>query len=236
MPAPPTDSIATPAPVSKPPPRINFRLWGCLAGTGCAVLLIATTAISIGLVLLMRLTTPTSSATCEDLRVSILLVESDQQGLVIFLLMENVSSSRKIEFIQYRYGVALPELRFTDDFGKRYHSTPTDDRLWVPAVELRPNDFIILPLACQPLLDSATELNLTFLSPAINSGGVFRIRIPLKAETISYTRPVVNRFNPQLSFLPRDPPQSTHVTGTVLFKRDDFEVWFSKWNSKFEKK
>ena len=165
------------------------------------------------------------TASSGDLYIGILLVEVEEHRLgnsiVIFVLAENRSDRRKIDFVKDLNQPARTHVvRITDDIGNKYHRTSQLNHplLRLGLLGLPPNEFVIYALPALEVIDKAKYLYIDMSSLVMDSDERFKFKIPIKVEKLTYT--------PLLDQLPFEAAKP--ATRTVLFKRQDFESWFEK--------
>jgi hypothetical protein len=219
-------------------------------GTLLALAVVACTALALMFPMVFP-RNPALSTTGNDgdLQMSVLLIEDLDLGgnrkvMVVNLLLENRSKTRKIDFHRTPGPLQLPktwEIAITDEHGNKYpwsipampwpfsltglmEMSALSRTLLAPAhPDLRPEDFIIVALPCEGPVDAAKVLVLDVPSPAEGSKHRFKFQVPIKRETITY--------RPLLSFVPLP---ATPETRTVLFKRSDFQDWLDKYRAKWK--
>jgi hypothetical protein len=183
-------------------------------------------------------TPATKSARNDDLRMSILLVveEPRLELIEICSLSENVSDNHIITFADASSRAKQAEaIEVRDDLGNKY-ARPNpfgigSVRYWFPGWNrwaglggdaLRPKKIAYFDFLCPAPLEKAKMLYVELPSHVIGSVEKFRFRIPIKRETVTYLK--------DWGWFPR-PDRVPHQ---VLFKRDDFQEWFSMSNKKEE--
>jgi hypothetical protein len=173
-----------------------------------------------------------------DLHMSVLLIEEQGVGgshkfMMVNLLLENRSKTQKFDFYSTDFldpAVAKQRLKsaagdITDEHGNHYNQLPIGPTLALTGSGvfwLHPGEFVIFsPLGFGGLVDGARELNLDLPSPSLGSQHHFKFHLSIKRESITY-RPLHAS----------DGETSSPMTGTVLFKRSDFQAWFDKDRAK----
>jgi hypothetical protein len=160
----------------------------------------------------------TKSVTKGDLRMGVLLVaELDMSA--VFVLAENRSETRKIDFVDNMYGEDRKyDIKITDEFGNKYKlpfPLNANRLLTQSGVGLRPGEFTILLFPCTSSVAKAKYLYVEVPSLDVESQDVYKFKVPIKAETVTYTHPNA-LFGPK------------QITSTIYFKRNDYEEWISK--------
>jgi hypothetical protein len=182
-----------------------------------------------------NVTPPPTTATNGDFRMGILLVEADPGVTLLYVLAENVSDRRQINFIDdpnVVYGGY--DVKATDELGNNYRrplplNHPT---IRLGVVAMRPGEFILFKVPIMEPVEKAKSLSVELPSLVVGSKDVFRLRLPLKAEQAKFVPPI----DLDMSFILIVPPEKPgEVNRKVLFKRDDFQAWFEKWNWLFVK-
>jgi hypothetical protein len=164
---------------------------------------------------------------------SILLVveEPKLEWIAIWSLAENVSDNHIITFAdQLTLARQSYSIEVRDDLGNKYaHHNPlgiafVQSRFpgggWYGGTVLRPKKFAFFIHHCTTPVENAKTLHGELPSHAIDCVEKFRFRIPIKRETVTFTAltDAGAGMNPK------------PVTCKVLFKRDDFQEWFTRAN------
>jgi hypothetical protein len=165
-----------------------------------------------------------------DLRLGVLLVEADRTEAMMYVLAENRSDARKVDFLDNLGQAGRPyALAVTDDLGNKYQlaaglNHPT---LRLGVGELRPKEFLVFEVLCEEPVEKARCLNVDLPSLDVRSDEHFRFRLPVQRETLTYTPPPAD-----LQLFLGQKPQP--VTRRVVYKRDDFREWFGRWDDRLE--
>jgi GYF domain 2 len=153
-----------------------------------------------------------------DCRIGVLLAEVDPSTIVptqqlrIFVLAENTSDTRIVPF---DFGGA----QLTDEFENKY------DAGSVMLQALRPKEFRIFVVGAPVPVDKAKQLSLEL---SIFMDGKYRFRMPIKREKVTYKTSETSDFFAGFDIPERVGEVQTEVTREVVFKRDDFQVWFAR--------
>jgi hypothetical protein len=167
----------------------------------------------------------TESVDEDGLYVGVLLVEEGE----MYFLVENRSKTRLFTFIDpgnMDDWTTTYEIKVTDEFSNKYNVTGLKFRgVKDGPYDLRPGDYWIFGEPINGPVDRATRLYVEFPSRMVKSKGKFTFQIPITRESLTFTPP-------QGYWRKDGEAPDGKVTRTVLFKRPDFETWFSKGNKK----
>jgi predicted RNA-binding Zn-ribbon protein involved in translation (DUF1610 family) len=235
------------------PPRPSPSLLRWLIGAGVTAVILILILCGAGVTHLVLMSRPgggdaapgkgtteaaVTEATAGDLRMSILMVGADGGGGVLYVLAENVSDGRLINFIddpaaEY-HGF---DLKVTDELGNNYRrpwplNHPT---IGLGVVAMRPGEYFIFELPIMEPVEKAKSLSVELPSLVVDSKSVFRYRLPLKADQVRFVRPI----EPSMIMFfggGGDWRSRGEVTEKALYMRGDCREWFEKWNRLVTKK
>jgi hypothetical protein len=153
-----------------------------------------------------------------DFRLTVLLIEvvpDRAAGMaVIYFLAENKSETRKVDLSPLT-GIA----KVTDELGNKYRPMMTLPLGNAGPLNplgfgtLRPGDFAICLLPCEPPVDKAKFLYVKF--PGVGKDESIKFAIPLKEDTATYKHLMAS-------------PSQKEEPYTILFQRAGFQDWFAK--------
>jgi hypothetical protein len=115
------------------------------------------------------------------------------------------------------------EFKLTDEFGNKYQPQLKRDHPFLTRgmMGMTPKSFAVFRLPIAKPVEPATRLSLELPSLVVESDEKYRFSIPIKRETITY-KPLADELFGMVG---------EKEAREVLFKRDDFQEWFSRWNS-----
>jgi hypothetical protein len=161
----------------------------------------------------------TESVDEDGLNVGVLLVDQN----LVFFLVENRSKTRMIDFKDLlKDNKSTYEIKITDEFGNKYSFSgfghPARHEV---LFSLRPGDFWVFGQWIEPPVERAKYLYMEVPPRMLGNRKGFSLKVPITRETLDYNPPV--GYSRQ---------RAGKRSKEVLFKRDDFETWFSKWKKR----